>query len=104
MNLKISQEVVEPAFWSEKHRTIQEEPTYVCKPMNLKEYEFGVPEQGGAKREQLAYLFDKNHFAGVPPTFVVDLRDVNLEFALYNIMKGDAHNSTIMQIKRASIS
>ena len=45
--------------------------TFVFKRTRLLE-NFGVPQNEGAKREQLAYLLDEDHIACVPPTFYVD--------------------------------
>lgn len=53
--------------------------TFVYKKTALLEGKtFSVPDNGGAKREQLAYLLDKNHFAKTPPAFYVDFTSLGL--------------------------
>jgi hypothetical protein len=45
---------------------------FISKGSFLQEHrDFSVPEHGGTARERLYYLMDTNHFAGVPPTFLV---------------------------------
>lgn len=71
--------------------------TYVYKPTQLRE-SFGVPSKEGAKREQLAYLLDEDHFAGVPPTFFVDFSKVGLkvgsvQYYEHNCVSLDSINS-----------
>ncbi|MBJ7450205.1 MAG: hypothetical protein JHC93_07610 [Parachlamydiales bacterium] len=74
----------------------QGNPLYIFKGERLFE-NFLINDVSGAKREQLAYLLDKDHQAMVPPTFFVDLNEFKLGVGSLQHYRNDVDRGTLSE-------